>query len=74
MLLIFLLNLAIALIAIFISLNTTEEIVQLAAVIVTIICLFFTIVFSPIAIKLLGIGGLLLSQYFLPKVRIKRQF
>lgn len=68
MLTIFLVNLLVTLVATFISFNTSEEIIQISTIIIAIICLFFTIVFSPITIKFIAIGLLLLSQWFTPRL------
>ncbi|HEY9663647.1 MAG TPA: hypothetical protein V6C65_34800 [Allocoleopsis sp.] len=61
MFLLFLASLTIALIAIYIRFNTTEEIVQVGATLVAIVGLLSTIILSPLVIKFLAVVILLLS-------------
>lgn len=65
MLLLALGSLTITLIAIYVSFNTREEIVQLAMVIIAVLGLLLSIVFSPLSIKLLLVLALLFSQSFI---------
>jgi hypothetical protein len=54
--------LAVALVAICLSVNTTEEIVKVAAASIAVLCLFLSLLFSPILVKLLLVVALLASQ------------
>ncbi len=56
------LTLAIALLAIYISINATDEIVQLAATLVVGLCLFLGLIFSPWLIKLFLLMAILIVQ------------
>lgn len=67
MFLLFLTSLTIALIAIYIRLNTTEEIVQVGATLVAIVALLSTIILSPLVVKLLAVVILLLSYPLLSR-------
>jgi hypothetical protein len=56
--------LVIALISFCISVNATDEIVKLAAAFITLLCLFFSLVFAPMLVKLLMVVALLLSEKY----------
>ena len=56
-----LISLAIATLAIYVSFNARDEIVQIGAAIVAILCLFLSLIFAPTLIKLLIVVALLLS-------------
>jgi hypothetical protein len=55
-------TLIIALFAICISVNATDEIVQLTAVLTTLLCLFFSLIFASMVVKLLIVVALLISS------------
>jgi hypothetical protein len=48
--------------AICLSVNATEEVVKVAAVVTTVISLFFSLVFAPIVVKLLILLALTLFE------------
>ncbi|MBD1807542.1 hypothetical protein H6F98_19135 [Microcoleus sp. FACHB-SPT15] len=56
-----LISLAIATLAICVSFNARDEIVQIGAAIVAILCLFLSLIFAPTLIKFLIVVALLLS-------------
>ena len=56
-----LISLAITTLAIYVSFNARDEIVQIGAAIVAILCLFLSLIFAPTLIKLLIVVALLLS-------------
>ncbi|MBW4649260.1 MAG: hypothetical protein KME06_11305 [Kastovskya adunca ATA6-11-RM4] len=66
MLLTFIVALVLASVAACLSINTSEEIVQVAAAVTAGICLFFSLIFAPIAIKLM----ILLSPLFSKKIQL----
>ncbi|NEO68433.1 hypothetical protein [Moorena sp. SIO3H5] len=51
-----LISLVIAAVATYLSVNTTEEILKVASLLVVIICLFLSFVFAPLLIKVLILG------------------
>lgn len=60
-------SLTIALISLYISFKTTEEIVQLSTLILAVFCFFLSIIASPLAIKLVGIIALLIHPHLISK-------
>ncbi|HAG84885.1 MAG TPA: hypothetical protein DCL61_27985 [Cyanobacteria bacterium UBA12227] len=56
-----LITLVIALVAIYLTVNILEEVVQVAAVITALICLFLSFVFAPWLVKLMIVVVLLVS-------------
>lgn len=51
-----LISLVIAAVATYLSLNTTEEILKVASLLIVIICLLLSFVFAPLLIKVLIVG------------------
>ncbi|AOW98507.1 hypothetical protein BJP34_02755 [Moorena producens PAL-8-15-08-1] len=51
-----LISLVIAAVATYLSVNTTEEILKVASLLVVIICLLLSFVFAPLLIKVLIVG------------------
>lgn len=64
MLLVFLITLLIALVAEDIRLHTRDEIAQMVSTLAMMVCLFLSLVFSPLSIKLLIIATILISYLF----------
>lgn len=64
-----LVSLAIALVASFISFSTMEEIVQVFAILITILSLFLSLMFASMLVKLLLVIVLLASYLYHPRFR-----
>ncbi|OLT58128.1 hypothetical protein BJP37_02795 [Moorena bouillonii PNG] len=62
-----LISLVIAAVATYLSLNTTEEILKVASLLIVIICLLLSFVFAPLLIKVLIVGIFLV----IPKIPSK---
>ena len=56
-----LLILAIALVAVYIHAHVAEELVQVGATIIALLCLVLNLILAPLAIKLLIVGSILLT-------------
>lgn len=62
-----LISLVIAAVATYLSVNTTEEILKVASLLIVIICLLLSFVFAPLLIKVLIVGIFLV----IPKIPSK---
>ncbi len=62
-----LISLVIAAVATYLSVNTTEEILKVASLLIVIICLLLSFVFAPLLIKVLIVGVFLV----IPKIPSK---
>lgn len=56
-----LLILAIALVAVYIHTHVTEELVQVGATIIALLCLLLNLILAPLAIKFIIVGAILLT-------------
>lgn len=59
-----LMSLAIASGAIFLSMNSTEEMVKVAGAFIALLCCFFSLVFAPLIIKLIIVAVPFVSNKF----------
>ncbi|MGK7876959.1 MAG: hypothetical protein AB4426_27815 [Xenococcaceae cyanobacterium] len=66
-----LISLAIAAVAVHISFQVTEEIKSVTAILIASIGLFFSLVFSPMLIKLLIVVVLLVSKKSISSISVK---
>ncbi|MEC4896143.1 MAG: hypothetical protein SAL07_12275 [Oscillatoria sp. PMC 1051.18] len=59
-----LMSLAVASGAIFLSINSTEEMVKIAGAFIALVCCFFSLVFAPLIIKLIIVAAPFVSNKF----------